>query len=410
VKAKHGDIIVSKMPDMYTATLCAALTERYLFMGVPTTMNAMSGSSNAVAQFLRGHLTNADGRHFWEEVDFPYDPQLVEKSADPDIVFSLPVLIADQYLKVKKLGYPAPDIPFERVMRATIEGAPRWRQREQYDGALSIARGLGRIHGMEKECEQLIARHPFTPRLGERHPTYFNAEDKAYEYLDMRPFRSTGVFSASVQLGKIVTLHQQQAEAREKLPPLPKKALDFVTAGEEGLLTWLAISVAGSYLSGRGIICTQDNEALLRHRMLQAPSLATDTRFTAGLKDLRGHSGQDFILVTQAAELLIAENIQAVNDTLTPGRHLIVLHHADHGLETAAGFTHKVTSALKLDATEGVALALARWWKRLPDGPKKTLLRLSLNPLAAYLATRMGGETSRREHSGWSISSYSKNL
>lgn len=408
VKAKHGDIIVSKMPDMYTATLCAALTERYLFMGVPTTMNAMSGSSNAVAQFLRGHLTNADGRHFWEQVDFPYDPQLVEKSADPDIVFSLPVLIADQYLKVKKLGYPAPDIPFERVMRATVEGAPRWRQREQYDGALSIARGLGRIHGLEKECEALITRHPFVPRLGERHPTYFNVEEQAYEYLDMRPFRTTGVFSASVELGKIVRMHEQQAEARTKLSPLPKKALDFANAGEEGLLTWLSISVAGSYLRGRGIVCTQANELLLRHRMLQAPSLATDTLFTAGLKDLRGDSGHDFILVTQAAELLISENIQAVNDTLRQGGHLIVLHHADQVPINAAGFTHDASLPLKFDAAEGVALALARWWKRLPDGPKKTLLHLSLSPLAAYLATRMGVKTSRREHGGWSISAYSK--
>jgi len=408
VKAKHGDIIVSKMPDMYTATLCAALTERYLFMGVPTTMNAMSGSSNAVAQFLRGHLTNADGRHFWAEVDFPYDPQLVEKSADPDIVFSLPVLIADQYLKVKKLGYTAPDIPFERVMRATIEGAPRWRQREQYDGALSIARGLGRIHGLEKECEALITRHPFVPRLGERHPTYFNAEEKAYEYLDMRPFRTTGVFSASVELGKIVRMHEQQAEARTKLSPLPKQALDFANAGEEGLLTWLAISVAGSYLRGKGTVCTGADQNLIRHRLLEAPCLATQSSFSPSLGKLQGQSGLDFIFVSQASELLTTDHVESAGASLAPNGSLIALHLADQRPEMPSGFTHDTTLPLKLDATEGVALALARWWKRLPQSRKKSLLQLSLKPLATYLATRMGGETSRRQHSGWCVSVWSR--
>ncbi|GEP41463.1 glycosyltransferase [Brevifollis gellanilyticus] len=408
VKAKHGDIIVSKMPDMFTATLCAALTERYLFMGVPTTMNAMSGSSNAVAQFLRGHLTNADGRHFWAEVDFPYDPQLVEESADPNIVFSLPVLIADQYLKVKKLGYPVPDIPFERVLRATVEGAPRWRQREQYDGALAIARGLARIHGMQSLCEDLIAKHPFVPRVGDRHPTFFNEEEKAYEYLDMRPFRTTGVFSASVELGRICQLHQQQAEAQAKLPALPKQAMDFATVGEEGLLTWLGVTTAGSYLCGKGLVCTNQNQNLLLHRLLKAPSLASDVQFVSGSDKIGAQKDLEFILVPRSAELLAADRVQAAATSLKSNGRLVVIHLADQLPDCGTAFTHDVTLPLKLDATEGVALALARWWKRLPEGRKKTLLHLSLKPLAGYLATRMGGETSRRQHSGWCVSVFTR--
>jgi hypothetical protein len=271
-------VIRSKVPDMYSGVLIGAKVSRYVLLDTPVSLNAMSCSSNGVPQFLRQGLEKGDGHSFWAQVDYPYEPELVRQSSNPDIVLAMPLLLADQFLKVRKLGLPAPEISMEEVVTATIRGACRWRSRDQYEGALRIACETAAIHGLEDLAEKAISAHPFQERAPTRRQTTFDRTNRIYRILDLAPMGATGAYSAAAAIQNVRNIHAKQDKLRTEagLSEGPPDVHSLVSRSDH-LHLWLLVRAYAHRLKGSVLIPDCPDDSAVKAAILSAPSFALST-------------------------------------------------------------------------------------------------------------------------------------
>lgn len=385
VKQKHGNIFISKIPDMFTCVLVASLLPKYVLLNRPVTLNAMSKTSAGATQFLRTYKANLDGYQFWAEVDFPYDPSLVEKSDSPDVVFSLPVLIADQFIKTRKLGYPAPEMSPVAVLTATIKGAPRWREQEQYDACLRIARGMARIHGLEEMAEKMIAQVSFQNRPPTRPVTFFNVAKRCYTHLDLRPLGATDAFTAGHAVVKLLSIHERQAAQLASRPAA-------TAPGIESTLAVLIARAASAHLHGNVLLLGKTDE-YLRQTLLSPPCMAESVSFTGETGDRK--KDFDCALLPHVSkvsgELTAYEDLIAqASARLKPGGMLATLGFNGRTDAPLPGFESSFDEPVQVDTLPLFVMSLELWLQSMPPGNRLRLLEIYLLPLRKLLWRMLG--------------------
>ena len=395
LRARNGAVFQSKIPDMYSAVLVAAALPRYARMNSPVSLNAMSCSSNAVAQWHGGHEKDADMRRFWAEVEHPYEPELVPDSATPDITLAFPVLIADQYLKVQKRGLPVPAISIEKVFEATVKVARRWREKDQYESAVRVARGMAKIHGWEAKLDEMLPRYPYQERTekGTRQRTLYDDARKTYRYLDLRQ-DATGACSAGEAIVKLRAVHQQQRAlpaAANGGAPSNNAESQMPSWSHSKWLLWSTIRQEANTLTG-AVVVGCDEDIVLRKLLLSPPSRALSVRF--GLEPTG--TDETFILATgttlaalpnPASKVLTLERSQQASTAPAPG--LVMVSRVP----------------LACTTEETLALALAAWQDDLPQyGWKRRAIELLLAPIWRLLRNRFSAESSKPPApTGWEV-------
>lgn len=390
-------VIRSKMPDMYAGVLAAVRQPRYVVLDRPVSLNAMSGSSNAVPQFLRKNLHAGDGRMFWEEVDYPFEPELVKESSSPDIVLAIPVLLADQYLKVKKLGYDLPSISIRDVVRDTIASARRWESPAQYEATVKVALEMAEMHNLTAEAAAWVKEFPFRTKVRTRRTTYFDANSNTYRVIDLKSLGATGAYSASRIVGDLFRTHDEQAatlasenscQTRLRLADVSSSSTDFPV--------WLAVRSLASRLAGRmfGVGCEK-----LRVDFLRPPSRVT-TFETGSLEAVPAAGTYDtvlFVAESGAEFRAVAELLQGLPAT---GGNVFVITRSP---ETSwAPFAVEECIPLQCSTEERVLLALRDWiYEQKAGSAKQRLLQWLLRPVQFYLARRLGAEPEKVAPSGW---------
>jgi len=392
--AKGNHVFQSKIPDFWSAIWVAASTEKYVLINRPATLIARSCSSNAVKQWYGDTKGDAESRHFWEQVDHPYEPELVKDSADPDITPALPLLIADQYLKVKKLGLPIPEISMPGLLKAIVKGAGRWADQRNYDSAIRTARNFASIQGLEKEAEELIRATPCRPRVTRRPTTYFDTAKQMYRVIDLKSFGATGGFSATVILTSLKKIHEEQREIRARLGlpdrPVAPKSLD------ECLWSLLAMTAA-PHLSGTACLPVTNAGAATRQRLLSPPSRVT--KLVGSPAEADG---------APVALLAISEsNLSSAGDCASV--FLLASAETDASKPPAPGFLLSATLPVMVVAEEQMLIALHRWEQRLPGaGLKRRALDSLLRPIKAVLSRHLHHERDHLWHSGWVVQHWTR--
>jgi hypothetical protein len=403
-------LVRSKQPDMYTGILVAASLPRYVVLDKPVSLNAMSMSSNAVPQFLRQNLEAGDGRMFWEEVDYPFEPELTQNSSSPDLCLALPVLLADQFLKVKRLGLNAPSVDMRHVVEATILGALRWGAADRHAGALNVAREVAAIHEMSPLAEELIKQHPFEARTRSRPPTVFDHAAKRYQAVDLRHMGATGPYSASLALVALRDIHVQQDRAKAGLGlacMFPKLATSLSDSRE--LLAWLMVRATDVPLKGKVLVLQESCDASLQAALLTAPSRAVEVVVSALNAVPATAMFDSILLVERAGGPRREEWREGLIPKLNVGGCLSVVTRQQSQAFTLDGDGLEISSApLMLTNEESMLLFLREWLGAHPSGSfKKRLLSVIALPLAALLTIRLRKERAKSWPSGWFVERWS---
>lgn len=380
-------IIRSKQPDMYSGVLIAAKLPRYVIMDGRVSANAMSGSSNGVAGFLRKNMDKGESVLFRQAGEYPYEPELVRDSSTPDIGMAMPLLLADQFIKVRKQGLHVPDVSIEHVIEASLKAAHRWHTTDQYEGALRMIRDVAAINGLQEQTEKLILKKPFLERPRRRRGTEFDSSTSTYRVLDLAPFGVTGAHSACMVMDSLQKTHAQQGALRAGLKsPGSLPALAMASAADPGFLSWLLARSQPQEFEGRMLVTTSTPDPALVSVLLQPPSRVTSVVFHT-LQEVRAYETFDCIL---SGHLRRAEDRGALLARLSPGGSLFVVSDGEpEALPPASGW-RVAAQRMALTAEEQLLLALLRWLKgRGQSGWKKALQRACVAPLMAFLRSRL---------------------
>lgn len=392
-------IIRSKQPDMYSGVLIAAKLPRYVIMDGRVSVNAMSGSSNGVAGFLRKNMDKGESVLFRQAAEYPYEPELVRDSSTPDIGMAMPLLLADQFLKVKKQGYEVPSISIEHVIDTSLKAARRWHTTDQYEGALRMIRDLAAINGLQEATEKKILGQSFQTRTRKRRGTSFDFKTNAYRVLDLAPFGVTGAHSACVAMDKVQKTHAQQDVVKSGMPSggaLPSLTTAYVMS--PAFLAWLLARSRLQDFAGRLLVASETADPALVSMLLNAPSCVTSVAFNHP-----GAGGLDDKFDCILSGPLRGEEKAALLARLKPDGSLFVLSDGQPGTQAAPGWL--VTSeSLALTAEEQLLLALVRWLnERKQGGLKKAVLGVFIAPLVVYLRSRLLLSRDSATPSGWVI-------
>jgi glycosyltransferase involved in cell wall biosynthesis len=393
-------IIRSKQPDLYSCVLIAAKLPRYVVMDGRVSVNAMSRSSNGVSGFLLKDLDKGESVLFRQAAEFPYEPELVQDSSTPDIGMAIPLLLADQFRKVRRLGYEVPDIPIEHVIDVSLKAARRWHTMAQYEGALRMIRGLAAIHGLQEQTGKKISGQFFQARPRIRRGTAFDSKANAYQVLDLAPFGVTGAYSACVAMDRLQKTHAQQDVVKSGMKTagsLP--ALTAVYAMDSGFLSWLLVRSRPQDFVGRVLVASETADPALVSLLLQAPSRVTGVAFNQA-----GSGGReekfDCIL---SGPLRGRDEKESLLTRLGPEGSLFVASDRPSDTHEAPGW-RATAEGLALTTEEQLLLALVRWLNAQKQGGlKKTVLSALVAPLAAYLRSRLLLSRHSATPSGWVV-------
>jgi glycosyltransferase involved in cell wall biosynthesis len=393
-------IIRSKQPDMYTGVLIAAKLPRYVIMDGRVSVNAMSGSSNGVAGFLRKNMDKGESVLFRQAAEYPYEPELVRDSSTPDIGMAMPLLLADQFRKVKKQGYDVPDISIEHVIDVSLKAACRWHTTDQYEGALRMIRDLAAINGLQKATEKKILGQSFQARTRNRRRTSFDFKTNAYRVLDLAPFGVTGAHSACMAMDKLQKTHAQQEMVKSGMATRNSPAaFSAAYVMDPGFLSWLLVRSRPQDFAGRLLVASETPDPALVSMLLTPPSRVTSVTFKSSGAIGRG---EKFDCILSGLVRHEDEKKSLMARLESEGTLFLV---NDGQSETQATSGWRVTlEGLSVTADEQLLLALARWLGgRKQGGLKKTLLGACMAPLVACLRPRLLLSRDSVAPSGWVV-------
>lgn len=393
-------IIRSKQPDMYSGVLIAAKLPKYVIMDGRVSVNAMSGSSNGVAGFLRKNMDKGESVLFRRAAEYPYEPQLVRDSSTPDIGMAMPLLLADQFLKVKKQGYDVPNISIEHVIDVSLKAALRWHTTDQYEGALRMIRDMASLNSLQESTEKKIRGQSFQSRTRTRRCTAFDSKANAYQVLDLAPFGVTGAYSACVAMDKLQKTHAQQDVVRSGVKPagsLP--ALVSTYALDSTFLSWLLVRSRPQDFGGRVLVASETADPALVSLLLQAPSRVTSVAFN---QTESGGQGEKFDCIL-SGHLRGKDEKESFLARLGPEGSLFVVSDKPSEIQEAPGW--RVTlEGMRSTTEEQLLLALLRWLKMQKQGGlKRTVLGALVAPLVAYLRSRLLLSRDTATPCGWVV-------
>jgi hypothetical protein len=393
-------IIRSKQPDLYSGVLVAARLPRYVVMDGRVSVNAMSRSSNGVSGFLLKDMDKGDSVLFRQAAEYPYEPELVRDSSTPDIGMAIPLLLADQFLKVKRQGHEVPDISIEHVIDVSLKAARRWHATAQYEGALRMIRGMAEIHGLQEQTEKMILKHPFQARTRKRRVTAFDAKTNTYGVLNLAPFGVTGAYSACVAIDMLQKTHAQQEVMKSRSKPagsLP--ALTAALALDSVFLSWLLVRSRPQDFGGRVLVASETADPALVSLLLQAPSRVTSVAF---IQTESGGQGEKFDCILSGL-LRGKDEKESLLARLGPEGSLFVVSDKPSEIQEAPGW--RVTlEGMRSTTEEQLLLALLRWLKMQKQGGlKRTVLAALVAPLVAYLRSRLLLSRDTATPCGWVV-------
>jgi glycosyltransferase involved in cell wall biosynthesis/predicted SAM-dependent methyltransferase len=158
---RDGGLFLSAYPDMYSAVIVAAETDKYILSHQPASINAMSRFSNGIANNNFLEKESVEVKRFFSENTFQFDKMFVIPGTEIQKFHSHAIVIADQLIKAREKNKNVPDIDIKNVVKCAVYGASKRSKKEQFDVAIEDIRRVAKINCLEDFAEELISKVSF---------------------------------------------------------------------------------------------------------------------------------------------------------------------------------------------------------------------------------------------------------
>ncbi|MBI9072780.1 MAG: glycosyltransferase [Melioribacteraceae bacterium] len=161
IREKNNKFFLSSFPDLYSAVAISSEIDEYVLVHRPVTINAMGKFSNGVANKNFFNEKSKEVKRFFVENKYQFDERLVEKGKILTRSLTHPIIIADQFIKVRRHNKNIPEIDFKNVIKRSTECLWRKRPKEIYDSVIEDIRMVAEINNLESFAEEEIKKHPY---------------------------------------------------------------------------------------------------------------------------------------------------------------------------------------------------------------------------------------------------------